>query len=108
MIKPVALAAILLAAAPANPQSPAPTASATSPAPQPLTPDELFSRRALRRARLLIQMRLLQLRDEQLECVRDALLRRLPDALWQEEPEPSRGAADAASAAARCGRLLRF
>ena len=54
--------------------SPQPTASS------PL-PDELFSRRAMRQARLLIQLRLLQLRDERLECVREALLRRLPPEL---------------------------
>jgi hypothetical protein len=40
--------------------------------------DAIFSRRALRRARLLIQMRMLQLRDERLECIRRAILRRLP------------------------------
>jgi hypothetical protein len=107
MLKLVALAAIVLAGVPTHPPSPSPSGSAASPAP-PLTPEELFSPRALRRARLLIQMRLLQLREQQLECVREALLRRLPDALWQEVPEPSRGTADAASAAARCSRLLQF
>jgi hypothetical protein len=54
--------------------SPRPSAAAT-------TPDELFSRRAMRHARLLIQMRMLQLRDERLECVRAAILRRLPPEL---------------------------
>lgn len=39
---------------------------------------ELLSPRALRRARLLIQLRMLELRDERLECVRAAILRRLP------------------------------
>jgi len=53
-------------------------------------------------------MRLLQLHDEQLECVREALLRKLPGALWQEEPSPSRGAADAASSAARCAQLEKY
>jgi len=38
----------------------------------------LFSHRALRNARLLIQMRMLELREERLECLREALLRRLP------------------------------
>jgi hypothetical protein len=51
--------------------SPGPTAHA-------LTESQIYSRQALRRARLLIQMRMLQLRDEQLECVREAILRRLP------------------------------
>jgi hypothetical protein len=56
---------------------------APSPRPSAATtlPDELFSRRAIRRARLLIQMRMLQLRDERLECVREAILRRLPPEL---------------------------
>ena len=98
----VALISILLAAVPA---SVPPTAR---PSPATLSPDELFSRRALRQARLLIQMRMLQLRDERLECVRAALLRRLPDALWPEEPAPSRGTADAASAVQRCAQLLKF
>jgi hypothetical protein len=54
--------------------NPAPSPSATrTPIPGPL-----LSPRALRRARLLIQMRMLQLRDERLDCVRAAILRRLP------------------------------
>ncbi len=111
MTKLCVLLAMLLAArapgaaAPAPPPSPRPSAR---PSPAALTPDQLFSRRALRRARLLIEMRLLQLRDERLECVRRALLRRLPDALWPEEPTPSRGTSDAAAAAARCDELLRL
>jgi len=75
---------------------------------KPLTPDELFSRRALRRARLLIQMRLMQLRDERLECVREALLRQLPDALWPEVPSPSRGSANSAAATAKCADVMRY
>ena len=65
--------------------APTPAASpAASPAPRTpgvLSPDELFSRRALLRARLLIQMRLLELHEERLDCVRAAILRRLPPAL---------------------------
>lgn len=38
----------------------------------------LFSPRALRRARLLIRLRMLELREERLECLRAAILRRLP------------------------------
>jgi hypothetical protein len=53
--------------------SPAPSA-----APTDVAPSALLSRRALRNARLLIQMRLLELRSERLECVRAAILRRLP------------------------------
>ena len=52
--------------------SPEPSAANASSA------DALFSRRALRRARLLIQMRMLQLREVRLECAREAILRRLP------------------------------
>ena len=53
--------------------SPAPSAG-----PHDVAPGALLSRRALRNARLLIQMRLLELRSERLECVRAAILRRLP------------------------------
>jgi hypothetical protein len=79
----LALLSILLA--PRTAASPAPSArpAATSP---PLSPDALYSRRALRRARLLIQMRMLQFREERLECVRAALLRQLPPALRPQEP----------------------
>ena len=107
MIKFIAFAAMLLAIAPADQHSAAPVGSGT-PAPKTLSPEELFSRRALRQARLILQMRLLQLRDERLDCIRAALLRQLPDALWQEEPTPSRGSRDAASAASRCAQLIKF
>jgi hypothetical protein len=99
---------ILVAALPASTSSPPTTHPAASPSPAALSPDELFSRRALRRARLLIEMRLLQLRDERLECVRQALLRRLPQALWPEEPAPSRGTANAAEAVQRCADVEKF
>ncbi len=56
--------------------SPAPSAG-----PHDAAPSALLSRRALRNARLLIQMRLLELRAERLECVRAAILRRLPPEL---------------------------
>ncbi len=65
--------------------APATLPPAASPAPPPpsraLSPDELLSRRALLRARLLIQMRLMELREERLDCVRAAILRRLPPEL---------------------------
>ncbi len=73
-----------------------------SPPPAPLTPEDLFSRRALRRARLLIQMRVMQFREERLDCIRAALRRRLPDSLWPEEPTPSRGIPNARAAVAHC------
>jgi hypothetical protein len=94
---------IALLASPAPAASPvAQSHSTASPSPAPLTPEELFSRRALRRARLLIQMRVMQFREERLECIRAALRRRLPDSLWPEEPSPSRGTPDARAAVARC------
>jgi hypothetical protein len=108
MMPIVALISILLATTAANTPSPAPARALASPSPAPLSPDELFSRRALRRARLLIQMRVMQLRDERLECVRQALLRQLPAALWPEEPSPTRGTPNAAAAAAKCEELLKF
>ncbi|MHB8433067.1 MAG: hypothetical protein ACYC8W_04175 [Candidatus Tyrphobacter sp.] len=46
--------------------------------PRPRTPEELYARRALRRARLIIELRLLEFRKERLECVRSAILRNLP------------------------------
>ena len=67
--------------------------------PPPLSPDALYSRRALRRAKLLIQMRVMQLGEERLECIRAALLRRLPDALRPPDPR---------AVAARCEDLLKF
>lgn len=109
-----ALFLLLIAAASDSPQapnasqSPAPPRSAATLTTAPVSPDTLFSRRALRQARILIQMRILQLRDERLECVREALMRQLPDALWPEEPSPSRGSANAVEAAARCSQLLKF
>jgi hypothetical protein len=97
----IALIALLGSAAPAA--SPVAQSHATvSPSPAPLTPEELFSRRALRRARLLIQMRVMQFREERLECIRAALRRRLPDSLWPEEPTPSRGIPNARAAVAHC------
>ena len=60
-----------------------------TPSPPPLTADELVSRRALRQARLLIEMRMMQLRDERLECIRQALLNRLPAELRPGPPSPS-------------------
>lgn len=100
---------VVLAALIAIPAQPAATPS-THPSPRPaasgpVTPDELYSHRALRRARFLIEMRYFELREERLECIREALRRQLPDALWPELPSPTRGAADAAAAAAKCGRL---
>jgi hypothetical protein len=103
----LALISILLASNATATPSPAPRHQA-SPLPAPLSPDALYSRRALRRARILIQMRVMQLRDERLECIREALLRQLPAALWPEVPSPARGASTAAAAAEKCDELLKF
>jgi hypothetical protein len=62
---------------------------AASPSPTPSSADALFSRRAMRNARLLIQMRLLELREQRLECVRAAILRRLPADLVSPGPTPT-------------------
>jgi len=106
VLKLFILIAVFLATAPGNAGSPSPPHPTASPSPARLTPEEVFSRRALRRARLLIQMRMLQLRDERLECVREALRRQLPDALWPEVPSPARGSANAAAAAEHCSKLF--
>lgn len=53
-------------------------------------PDALLSRRALVRARLLIQLRMLQLRDARLDCVRAVILHRLPaDLRPPRAPKPA-------------------
>ncbi len=78
---------LLLASSPGAVPSAPPAHPTARPSPAaPISPDALFSRRALRRARLLIQMRMLQFRNERLGCVRAALLRQLPPALRPQEP----------------------
>ena len=64
------------------------TAPKVAPSPLPSSPAALYSRRALRHAKLIIQMEMLQLRDERLDCIRAILLRRLPEALRPHEPPP--------------------
>ena len=76
------VAAIAFSSAPAKPHAPARPAAAS----QSVRADELLSKRALRRAKLLIQLRLYELRDERLECVREAILRRLPSDLRPQDP----------------------
>lgn len=101
MRKIVVLLALLLATAPAPPLL-AKEAPSPGPSPAALSPDQLFSRRALRRARIIIQMRMLQLHDQRLECVRAALLRRLPGALLPAPPSPTERSSAAAEATAGC------
>lgn len=74
-MRPFLLAVALALATPASPQ---PARRHPSAALGPATPETLFSHRALRQARLILQMRLLQLREERLECVRSAILHHLP------------------------------
>jgi hypothetical protein len=81
--------------------SPRPTASTS-------LADELFSRRAMRQARLLIQLRLLQLRDERLECVREAILRRLPPELRPTGSPAPAVKQSVAAAARKLGGALPF
>lgn len=75
-------AAIAFSTAPAKPK----TRTTPAPAVRSERVDQLLSKRALRRAKLLIQLRLYELRDERLECVRMAILRRLPADLRPQEP----------------------
>jgi len=91
------LLALLLAPAPSA--SPADRHASPAPAAAPLSPDELFSRRALRRARLLIEMRLLEYRSDRLECVRRAILTQLPPDLRPVEPPTIRQAENPAASA---------
>jgi hypothetical protein len=91
---------VLLSPAPLSAPTPAvhPTAKASL---APISADELFSRRALRRARLLIQMRMFQFREERLECIRAALLRQLPPALRPQQPTTWSKEEDASGACLR-------
>ena len=50
---------------------------------------DIYSRRALRRARIILQLKLLELREEQLDRVRRAVERRIPiDRLLNASPRP--------------------
>ncbi len=56
---------------------------------QPPAGIELYSRRALRRARIILQLKLLDLRLQQLERVKRAVERRIPvDRLLNETASP--------------------
>jgi hypothetical protein len=66
-------------------ESPSPiTSPAVAATPQPLP----LSKHALRNARLLIEMRLLELRERRLACIRAAILRRLPADLRPADSPP--------------------
>lgn len=44
----------------------------------PFSPGDLYSRRALRRARIILQLKLMELRSERLERVRKAIEKHVP------------------------------
>lgn len=67
-----------------------------------LSPEELYSRRALQRTRTIIELRLMELRRERLECVREALLRNLPPELRPQDAGGTRSLRRET-----CARLLR-
>jgi hypothetical protein len=58
----------------------------------------LYSPRALRRARMILQMRLLELREARLNCLRAALQRRLPADLTDRAAALARSANDCSAA----------
>jgi hypothetical protein len=103
------LALALIASTGAQQPTPSPAVS-----PDALPYNAIFSRRALRSARLLIQLRLLQLREERLECLRDAIVRSLPPDLVAEQgsPGPTVKQSDASHASTlqseECRWILRF
>ena len=67
-----------------NPHRPHPRSTARPADPQrQLT---LYSSRALRRTRTILQLEMLEIREERLACVREVLERQLPaDLLWNRE-----------------------
>ena len=71
----LALAAVLPAAAsPARHRH----AKRRAPAPAAASASALYSRRALRRARIILELKLLELRSERLERVREAIEKHVP------------------------------
>jgi hypothetical protein len=48
-------------------------------------------------------MRMMQFREERLECIRAALRRRLPDSLWPEQPSSSRATGSVQKTVEHCG-----
>lgn len=68
------------------------------------SPEELYARRALRRTRLIIELRLLEFRKERLECVRRVIIRHLPpDLRPRQAPAEGHNAVDPET----CRSLLR-
>jgi hypothetical protein len=73
----VALTLIILAHAPGRAAKPARRAHAAPTSP-PVAAETLYSRRALRRARNILQLKMLELRLQRLERVRKAIERGIP------------------------------
>lgn len=88
--------------------APAIAPPAITPSPLPSSPAALYSRRALRRAKLIIQMEMLQLRNERLDCIRAALLRRLPEALRPQQPTTPLNRSKEIAPSPRCSELLDY
>lgn len=74
----LALALIIVLTQPAWPSDKRKLAGATKLAHTPYAAADLYSRRALRRARTILMLKLLDLREARLERVRKAIERRLP------------------------------
>lgn len=90
----VALTSLVLLAAPAwaAKSAPAHVRPRAERAAIDLAPSSLYSKRALRRARAILQLELLELREERLERVRRAIERQLPaGCLLQSGPCERRG-----------------
>lgn len=57
------------------------------PSPPPVAADQIYSKRALRRAQMILELKLLELRRERLERVRKAILNNVPiDDLLKQPP----------------------
>ncbi|HTX58162.1 MAG TPA: hypothetical protein VMH02_00700 [Verrucomicrobiae bacterium] len=72
------LAAAIAFSTPRPKDGPRPHRSPRPAAISPALPEHLLSSKALRRMRLAIELRLAELRDERFNCVRAAILARLP------------------------------
>jgi hypothetical protein len=74
----VALTLITLAYAPGWAAKPGRHRTAAGPTPEPVLAERLYSRRALRRAKTIVELKLLELRLERLERLRKAIERGIP------------------------------
>jgi hypothetical protein len=74
-----------------------PHASLRYQVPAAIPVEGLYSRRALRRARTILQLRMLELREARLDCLRAAIARRLPEDLTDRAARLARSAGDCAA-----------